>query len=65
MKQSHIITAEQEAYRFIETVKKLRERLAKDQGAREYFGIASIKETGAVRRASLDLTRSLAEMRKP
>jgi hypothetical protein len=31
----------------------------------EYKSLEGPKETGAVRRASLDLTRALAEMRKP
>jgi len=29
------------------------------------YALAGCKETGAVRRASLDLTRALADMRKP
>jgi hypothetical protein len=65
MRQADILAAEREARRFIDAVDRFRERHAKDQQFRDYMEITGFKETGAVRRASLDLTRSLAEMRKP
>jgi hypothetical protein len=48
-----------EAKRFLQMAKLFQERAKTDKYA--FFGT---KEGGAVRRASLDLTRSLAEMRK-
>lgn len=59
MKIDKLEAAITEAVRFLEMAKKAEERLKSDSYAQ--FGC---KETGAVRRASLDLTRSLAELRK-
>lgn len=58
MKQ-RIALAKVEARRF---VKIADEALARAD--REKMDIAGTKESGSVRRASLDLTRALAEMRK-
>jgi hypothetical protein len=46
---------------------RLRNRIAEYERAKEInVGVYSYpKETGAIRRASLDLTRALAQMRKP
>jgi hypothetical protein len=60
--------AEDEAYRFLDAAKKLR-RYASQEGSYvlrngSYYSCAP-KQTGAVRRASMDLTRALAELRKP
>lgn len=54
-----------QARRFIERAEALK-KAAKDHSMSADFGFyAHPKESGAVRRASLDLTRALAEMRKP
>ena len=47
--------AKREAKRFLERVQALEDRMAEDRWA---------IETAAVKRASMDLTRALAEMRK-
>lgn len=42
--------------------------LARQDGFRNYMGTVTAgypKETGAIRRASMELTRALAELRKP
>ena len=65
MKRYTITEAKEAAERFITAVDKLHEREAADDYFRRYMGATGFKETAAVRRASLDLTRALAEMRKP
>ena len=68
-KLDRINAAYREAQRFIrrcdtlfECLHKYEEGIDKAQNHYLYFGS---KESGAVRRASMDLTRALAEMRKP
>lgn len=61
MKIENIKKAVEEATRFLERTKALYEGM-KAKG--EYMW-ANPKQSGAVRRASMDLTRALAEMRKP
>lgn len=62
MKKSKIIEAKKEAQRFIDKVNKLLNKSTKkDYYNSSYCGYT--KESGAVRRASMDLTRLLAEMR--
>jgi hypothetical protein len=56
--------AEEMATQFLVRTKALRDRLMNDEDTRRYAWVGC-KETAAVRRASLDLTRALAEMRKP
>lgn len=60
--------AETEARRFLAACAALHARI-EDEIARSnepiYARTDGFKESGAVRRASLDLTRALAEMRKP
>lgn len=56
--------AEEEARRFLGTVGRLRNRLLKDERIRQYGHITGCRETAAVRRASLDLSRALSAMRK-
>ena len=65
MRPSGIKKAEKEAERFLNRVKELREtdQLPKVITEKDWC-MAGSKETGAVRRASLDLTRALAAMRK-
>ena len=53
-------TAKAEAKRFLEKVKELEVRVKKD-GHFAWYGCA---ESGAVRRASMDLSRSLSALRK-
>lgn len=55
-----------EAKRFIQVAEALLARTAADKdSAYRTYPMHGSKESGATRRASLDLTRSLAEMRKP
>lgn len=56
-----IIEAKHEAERFIQKAEAALRALHNEPMAE----ITGCKETGAARRASLDLTRALAEMRKP
>jgi hypothetical protein len=66
MKRHTITEAKEAAGRFIAAVDKLHEREEADDYFRRHMNSGSgFKETAAVRRASLDLTRALAEMRKP
>lgn len=65
MRQEKIIAAKKEAERFLERVEALIERHAKDEQFRKYFEICGHKETAALKRSSMDLTRALSEMRKP
>jgi hypothetical protein len=53
--------AEQEAKRFLARVKELKAAVSDADGSLW----SNPKETGAVRRASMDLTRALSAMRKP
>ena len=65
MNIENIKKAKEEALRFVERVDELlREKTKYDSGDKKYWFNAP-KQSGAVRRASLDLTRALAEMRKP
>jgi hypothetical protein len=64
MKTKTLIESIMEAKRFIEAAKKAHARNSIDypgQIQKEY--IYSSKESGAVRRASMDLTRKLADLR--
>jgi len=63
-KQERIARARSEALRFIERCDELIERHDKDEHFRRYMEITGFKETAAVKRASLDLSRALSEMRK-
>jgi hypothetical protein len=56
-----ILKAKAEAHRFIHRANKAISRLGGDAMAE----ITGCPETAACRRASMDLTRALAEMRKP
>lgn len=53
-----------EAERFLDVAKMLKDRHANDKDFRNFFGITGFKETGALRRTSLDLSRALSAMRK-
>ncbi len=60
MKEQDVKDAVFEAERFLKRAKALLSKVNGDKFAMYH----NPKESGAVRRASLDLTRSLAEMRK-
>lgn len=67
MKTEEIELAIQEAKRFIKLAENLieqRKKITWEHGGNAYYNQAP-KESGATRRASLDLTRQLAQMRKP
>lgn len=59
-KRERVEEAVREAHRFIKRAENLLACTSADQGMYEFP-----VESGATRRASLDLTRALAEMRKP
>lgn len=61
MKIKSVLLASQEARRFLKAEKAWRDRI--DLEDMEHWRAS--KEGGALRRASLDLTRALAELRKP
>lgn len=66
MKKIDLGAAVFEAHKFIDACTKLREAFT-DRGGHQdqtYYD-ACPKQQGAVRRASMDLTRALAELRKP
>jgi hypothetical protein len=65
MERHRINDAREIAQRFILAIDDMHEREKQDDHFRRMMGIVGFKETAAVRRVSLDLTRSLAEMRKP
>lgn len=62
MTEDTMAAAEREARRFLDAAKALRQRRTSDgeNGA----WITGCRESGALRRASLDLTRALAAMRR-
>jgi len=62
MNFSKLKIAEAEAKRFLERVKAYR---ASEEQYEPGFFHYGVKESGAVRRSSLDLTRALADLRKP
>lgn len=65
MKRYTITDAKNAAERFLAAVSEFEERERTDDHFRRFIGITGFRETAAVRRASMDLTRALAEMRKP
>jgi hypothetical protein len=65
MQHAQIIKAEAEAERFLEVIQNYHDRRATDKDFYSHSHIYGYRETGAIRRASMDLTRALAEMRKP
>lgn len=60
MNNRKLLNAVDEAHRFLERAKELQNEKVSDYG--QYWASA---KTGAVRRASMDLTRALAALRKP
>jgi hypothetical protein len=65
MKLSRIIEAERVAERFLEAVQAHHDRYGSDDDYRKFCEYTGYRETAAMRRASMDLTRALADMRKP
>ena len=63
-KKDKIARARHEAERFMARCEELIERYENDQHFRRYMEISGFKETGAVKRASLDLSRALSDLRK-
>jgi hypothetical protein len=61
MNRGTLGSAIEEARRFLRLAKALEADAGKDEF---YFGTAS-KKTGAVKRASMDLTRALSNLRRP
>ena len=60
MTKEKLKTAKEEARRFLDRV----EKLEKTEGGLDRAYFYAPKQSGAVRRASMDLTRALAELRK-
>jgi len=71
MKYEAVMRAKSEALRFLERVEEyeataqVNEVAAASRGGALFIVDVSPKITGALRRASMDLTRALAEMRRP
>jgi hypothetical protein len=65
MKQAKIIEAERAAERFLSAVQDHHDRKATDSHYQRFCEMTGFRETAAMRRASMDLTRALADMRKP
>ena len=65
MKFSKINDARIVVQRFLDCVDDLDQVVALIEDFKEDYSTLPPKESGAVRRASMDLTRALAEMRKP
>lgn len=60
MRAQTINKAEEEARRFLEKVQDLKNRVGADHHALDF----GCRETGAVKRASMDLSHTLADMRQ-
>lgn len=60
----HWLAAEAEANNFLVRMQALRRRFHADEQFAKYISITGGPETAAVKRASLDLTRQLAKMRR-
>lgn len=66
MNRTKLNMAVQEAYRFIQKAEALPIPVKHTFGdGQEYMDSNFPKEQGAIRRASMDLTRALADLRKP
>lgn len=64
MKRTEVIKAQQEAKRFLEKVEPALNYFKDRNGENIDWQTCGTKETAALKRASLDLTRALADMRK-
>lgn len=65
MKVERLENAVKEAQRFLGKVRELRDNAAHADKLSGKRYIETGKHTGAVKRSSMDLTRALAELRKP
>jgi hypothetical protein len=66
VKQKAVLEAKREAERFLLRVDELMARHAKDPSLRQYLDIGvGSREMGAVKRASMDLSRALTKLRNP
>lgn len=65
MNVSTLAAAIDEANRFLKHAKPLYSAMKHDEKVEFHDRIVGPKETGQVRRSSMDLTRRLAEMRRP
>jgi len=65
MTNERIKAAEVIAMRFLTAIKAVEARKKSERDGGAYLSLTGFKESGALRRASMDLTRALAEMRKP
>jgi hypothetical protein len=63
MNMFDILTAKDEAERFLECYKRFNDRIVNDKVFADYWKITGGKETAALKRSSLDLTRALSFMR--
>lgn len=64
MRANHIKEAKEAAKTFLRRIEEFEERKKTDEDFAKYCDITGYKETGALRRSSLDLTRALSKMRK-
>lgn len=64
MQFDNILLAKVEAKKFLEKVKDYEERYKHDKEFRFICQVVGFKETGALKRASMDLSRALSQMRK-
>ena len=55
---------EEATLRFLRALHAVRDRADKDEYFARHIGIVGYRETGALRRASMDLTRALADLRR-
>ena len=65
MKRYTITDAKKAAKRFLDAIDAFEDREKADDEFRRMNSVTGFRETGALRRASLDLTRALSDMRKP
>jgi len=65
MRRENIEAAVKEAKRFIKAVEALPKPEPYEQHGHKFTHDNFPKQQGAIRRASMDLTRALAEMRRP
>jgi hypothetical protein len=59
------VVAERECQRFLDKLAALKNRFEDDEYFRRRMAITGGAETGAVKRASLDLSRVLSDLRRP
>lgn len=65
MNRERLAAAMQEAARFLHACEKLPDPEPYECNGRTFLNTNFPKQTGAIRRASMDLTRALADLRRP